>query len=374
MKIAKNKAAVIAIALLFVFSMTLSMTMVPTANAHTPPWQIPTYAYINVSPNPIGVGQKALVIMWMDKTFSPETLLSNDYRFHNYHLTITYPNGTSSTTTFPIIEDPTSSQDYSFTPTHIGTYTLNFTFLGQAFNEYDHPASDPLVNDTYLPSSAQTTLTVQQTAVYIIPATPLPTQYWTRPIYGENSNWWTISSNWLGEGSPVESSVGSGDINAYDANTPIAETGAGLNVFPGDAVGSLTSHVMWTKPLQGGGVVGGNNFAIQGDTYFEGSAYIQRFTNPIIIDGMLYYQAPLNLYSESNYAWGITQPSISGTYCVDLQTGQQIWESNAIPFGQLSFGYIYDMQQPNQKGVYPPILFATNDNTNNFFVSIPPIY
>jgi len=350
-----------------------SMILLPSASAHTPAWSIPTYAYINVSPNPIGVGQKVLVIMWMDKTFSPETTLGNDYRFHNYMLTIKSPDGTSTTTTFAIVSDPTSAQDYSFTPTSAGTYTLNFTFPGQAFNEYDHPADDQLVNDTYLPSSASTTLVVQSSPILAYPTTPLPTQYWTRPIYGENFNWYSISSNWLGEGSPVESSVGSGDINAYDANTPISLTGAALNVFPGDAIGSLTSHIMWTKPLQAGGVVGGNNFETQGDTYFEGSAYIQRFTNPIIMDGLLYYQAPLSLYSESNMG-GVQGQIISGTYCVDLQTGKQIWASNAIPAGELSFGYIYDMQQPNQKGVIPPILFATSDNVNNFYYGVPPIY
>ena len=38
-------------------SMSASMMLVPTASAHTPAWQIPTYAYINVAPNPVGVGQ-----------------------------------------------------------------------------------------------------------------------------------------------------------------------------------------------------------------------------------------------------------------------------------------------------------------------------
>jgi len=261
----------------------------------------------------------------------------------------------------------------------VGTYTLNFTFPGQEFNQYDHPTIDAygnpeqLINDTYLPSSATTTLTVQQTAVTSPPTAPLPTQFWTHPIYGENTNWYSISSNWLGTGSPVNPSVGSGDMNAYSANSPLLLTGSTLNRNPGDAIGSQTSHIMWTKPLQEGGVVGGNE-VLQGDTYFEGSAYIERYTNPIIIDGMIYYQAPLNLNSESIPGWGpFPLQTITGTFCVDLQTGQQIWESNAIPSGQLSFGYIYDMQQIDQKGVAQPILFATNDDVNQEFVS-PPIY
>ena len=60
-------------------------------------------------------------------------------------------------------------------------------------------------------------------------------------------------------------------------------------MFPTDAVGPLTGHIMWTKPLQSGGVVGGNNYDIKGNTYFEGSAYIQRYMNPIIVNGKIYY-------------------------------------------------------------------------------------
>jgi hypothetical protein len=359
MQIAKNRIATIAIAIFLTFSMSASMMMVPMASAHTPAWNIPTYAYINAAPNPTGVGQQVLVIMWLTNLFSPEAGLLNDYRFHNYQLTITAPDGTKTTQTFATVTDSTSDQDTYFTPTQVGTYNLTFTFPGQPFNEYSHDTiytslfgvtqAEPYVNDTYLPSSATTTLTVQSTAVAAYPTTPLPTAYWTRPIYGINSNWYTISSNWLGSGSPVEASAGSGAIGAYGANSLFS--GAALNRNPGDAIGSLTSHIMWTKPLQAGGIVGGNNFAIQGESYFEGSAYVQRYDNPIIMAGILYYQAPLG------YDYGGGQSG--GTFAVNLQTGQQLWESNAIPAGALSFGYIYDAQNPNQKGVQQPVLFTS---------------
>jgi hypothetical protein len=183
------------------------------------------------------------------------------------------------------------------------------------------------IGDTYEASSASATLTVQQAPVGIYPPTPLPTRFWTRPIYGENTNWYTISSNWLG--SPWGTNQGYGSD------------------FPGDAIGPQTSHVMWTKPLQSGGVVGGTiNTSILGDTYFEGSAYNNRYDNPIILDGMLYYTEPISFGGATS----------GPTVCVNLQTGQQVWSSSSIP--ALSFGYIYDVQDPNQHGVYPPILFA----------------
>lgn len=256
-----------------------------------PPWQIPTFAYIHAAPNPVGVGQTTTVYMWIDKVFVDTTALTNDWRFHNYQLTITSPNGTTQSQTFAYISDPTSSQYIRFTPDQVGTYSFNFTFPGQDFNTYSHDPASAIVNDTYLPSAASTTLTVQQEQVpNPLSSYPLPQDYWTRPIYGENTDWWSISSNWLGTGSPVNSATGSGTISGFAIS---ATAGSLIQRNPGDAVGPQTSHVMWTKPLQSGGVVGGNNFPTQGNTYFEGSAYNQRFSNPIIMDGKLYYNPPL---------------------------------------------------------------------------------
>ena len=367
MQIAKNRIAAIAIAIILTFSMSASMMLIPSASAHSPPWNIPTYAYITAAPAPVGVGQPIFITMWLTNVFSPAELLSNDYRFHNFELYITAPNGTTTETTFPEANIDSIANEH-FTPTSVGTWVLNFTFPGQPFNQYAHDTSYPglfggtfpelLVNDTYLPSSASFDLTVQQAPVTFASTTPLPTSYWTRPIYGLNSNWYTVSSNWLGEGAPVESCVGSGDIAAYGG--PFLFSGSVLNRYPGDAVGSLTSHIMWTKPLQQGGIVGGDNFQIAGDSYFEGSAYEQRYDNPIIMDGILYYQAPLGYDYPASLVTETGTGQGDGTYAVNLQTGQQIWESNAIPAGALSFGYIYDAQGPNQKGVEQPILFTTD--------------
>src|SRR5208337_5299576 len=109
----KSKTMAILIAVILTFSMTASMTLIPSANAHSPAWKIPTYAYINAAPNPIGVGQTLLVYMWLDMVFgaaggtvattgtngytASAALLSNDYRFHNYELTIKAPDGTVTT-------------------------------------------------------------------------------------------------------------------------------------------------------------------------------------------------------------------------------------------------------------------------------------
>ena len=46
MKILKNKIAAITIVTFFVLSMIASVAMIPNASAHTPAWQIPTFAYV----------------------------------------------------------------------------------------------------------------------------------------------------------------------------------------------------------------------------------------------------------------------------------------------------------------------------------------
>jgi hypothetical protein len=276
--------------------------------------------------------------MWLDTTIDG-TSTTNDIRFHNYNLTIVDPNGSVTTKIFDTVQDTTSSQGYSFTPDQTGNYTLTFTFPGQVYTYtglvqgfFGPAAQSNYINDTYLPSSASTTLTVQTEPISAIDSYPLPTEYWTRPIYGENSYWYTISSNWLGTGSP--------QLTASN----------GFNLYVSDGAGSQTSHIMWTKPLQSGGVVGGNDVAVAGDTYFDGTAYSIRYINPIILDGMLYYTEPLSVAGSSG-----------PTDCVNLQTGKLIWSRTDVP--ALSFGYIYDMQNVDYHGVWSPILIATSGTT-----------
>ena len=63
---AKKKTYLI-IALFLMSSMVIPIAILPTIGAHTPPWEIPTYAFITVNPNPIGMGQEAFVMFWLDR-------------------------------------------------------------------------------------------------------------------------------------------------------------------------------------------------------------------------------------------------------------------------------------------------------------------
>ncbi len=340
MNFCKNKTAAIVIGMLLIVSMSASLLLIPNAKATTVQNE-PTYAYIAVSTNPDGVGQSVEVIMWLN-IVCPSADLSNTIRWHNYQLTITDPDGANTTQSWPICWDTTSAQDYSFTPSKTGTYTLTFSFPGQ---NYSFPITGSFFSSNaadegnwYEASSASCNLTVQSTQIAGLPTTPLPTSYWTRPIYGENPNWYIVSSNWLGDGAPGYA----GFVGTYDMGGN-GEQLAGA----GDVAGSMTGHIMWTKPIESGGIVGGNQTSIAGDSYFEGSAYNQRYVNPIIVDGMLYYNPPVSFANANS----------GNLTCVDLTTGKVLWVGPQV---QISFAYIYDVQDPNQHGVYPPILFTSN--------------
>src|SRR5665647_3158963 len=362
----KNRTLVISIAVLLIISMGTSMTLLPNSSAHNPPYNIPTYAYIVAAPSPIGVGQTAHVYMWLDCVYgaaggtvatvptngstASAGLLANSYRFHNYNLTITAPDGTTTTQIFAIIQDTTSSQYITMTPDQIGTYTMKFSFPGQVYGENGNGyEKSSLMGDNYLASTATTTLTVQQDPIPPAKTSgPLPQDYWSRPIYGENTDWWTISSNWLGLGSPP--------VGGWSSS------GGQAAMYHQDAIGPLTSHVMWTRPLQFGGAVGGNQFRAGGSdpnsdaygvAYFEGSSYAPRFYYPIIIQGILYYTETASFTGSPIMGGSTTGPTVA----LDLRTGNQLWSNQYIP--QLSFGYLYNLWDPDQHGVYPAVLVAS---------------
>ncbi len=114
---------------------------------------------------------------------------------------------------------------------------------------------------------------------------------------------------------------------------------------------------MWTRPLQFGGVVGGSNFAdggsfpdgaVYGPAYWEGSSYRPRFVNGIVMDGILFYKGVIATGGST------TGPTIA----LDLRTGKVLWSRDDVPL--LSFGYIYNIWNPDQHGVMAPILFTSN--------------
>ena len=314
MKFDRRKSIATVVSLFLMLTITVTLVALPVANAREPPIEIKSWPYIVAAPNPVGVGQRVIIVMWIDKPL-PGAAVNNDIRRHGYTLTITRPDGNTETLNWDVVQDTTAIQFVLYTPGQVGDYVLKFDYAGQTYTW-----GGIFQNDTFSPASKTATLTVQDEPIPDpISSYPLPTEYWTRPIEGQNTDWWSISSNWLS--------------GAYTANY-IQKDGAAPN----------TPHIMWTKPVQDGGVVGGSiTTALDGDTYYSGQAYNTRTNNPIIMHGRLYYELP---YGNSGGG--------GGWMCVDLRTGEEIWfdptmgASGGNP--EPDFGYLYDLHYENQHG------------------------
>ena len=193
--------------MILIVSMAIPLSTLPTTKAHTPAWQITTYAFIAPTPNPVGVGQPVTVVMWL--LFAAPTSTGGDAgdRWSNLKVTVAKSDGTNESLG-KFMADPTGSTYTTFTPTAIGNYTFYLEFPGQVLSLYNPVTgkaggSSAFVNDTYLPSTATATLVVQQEAIREPASYPLPTEYWTRPINAQFREWYAVSVSWLAAGSTI---------------------------------------------------------------------------------------------------------------------------------------------------------------------------
>jgi PQQ-like domain len=329
------------IVILLMLSMSL-VAVLPAANAHSPAWDVPTYAYISASQNPVGVGQTLTISFWLN----PLSPTANGIYGDNWIFTlkVTDPSGETKTIgTFT--SNPTAWAFSQYTPDKVGTYTFQMLFAGQTLVNANPPpipsvfSTSVFIGDHYQASESSVAVTVQQQAVTSLPQTPLPSNYWQRPINAQNQQWSRIAGNWL-----------YGTYNSTSNFNPYS-------------TGPDSPHIVWTKPLQFGGQVGGD-FAGDGSTmsnYYTGKLYEGAFTPPIIINGVLYYNE------------GQATAPREGFYAVDLRTGETLWWKNStgpvqigaqttahigstdIPwqYPQLKFGQILNFYSPNQQGGIP---------------------
>jgi hypothetical protein len=271
---------------------------------------VDTIAYLSARPNIIGLGQNFLVNIWT----SPSTHVE---RFHpDYQITITKPDGTQN-----VIKMDSYCADasawFEYQADQIGTWKIKFDFLGTYFPAGRYK-DGYIVNDNslellgsayYKPSSAKEfTITVQQDMVASWPVTPLPTDYWTRPVPTEYREWWPILGNfpWFGPGGGTLWDQYYPNTNPYRmgiSREPMARFAAWVQA-PNSA------HVVWKQVGNFAGIVGGD---IGADTLEGSPGY------PSIILFGRAYQA----VSKVNP----TSPS-SQTYwrCYDIRTGELFWE------------------------------------------------
>ena len=317
------------------------IAVIPTqnANAHTPGLNVSTLAFLNVSPNPIGIGQGLTVNMWLAEA-PPTANGAYGDRWQNMTVKVTLPDATT-TTLGPFTSDASGGTAVIYTPKQIGNYSFVMNFPGQTLagnNPAPGPSRSAAIGDYFMPATSNTvTVTVQEQAVSTIPFNFLPTEYWTRPINAMNTNWYSISGNWLGI---------SGCYNSSTIYNPYSSS-------------PKTSHILWTKPEAFGGTVGGefggsNVMGTLTSNYYSARQYETMFT-PIIINGVLYYE---------QYPASTNNPS--GWVAVNLKTGQTLWTNDASNYGggsaqqtaltsagivtSLTCGQLLNYVSPNQFG------------------------
>ncbi|MFB3888395.1 MAG: PQQ-binding-like beta-propeller repeat protein [Candidatus Bathyarchaeia archaeon] len=322
---AKNRTVSVSIALLLTLLISGLMATLPSASAHSPPWSVPTYAYLTVIPNPIGVGQTAYVTMWIDKAPPTSSNVYGDI-WHNYTLKITKPDGTIQTNG-PFNSDKVGGYAYLYTPDRTGVYSFEFIFGGDTVRGENPPPTGTVnkeyVGDYYLPSTARATLNVTQEQVPSYPSNQLPKGYWQRPISAVNTEWSVLGGNWLG-------------LVATQLQTGAYNNAQNFNPY---TTAPNTAHVVWTKQLAFGGQIGGEFGGTEESNYYSTSHNEPKF-EPVIINGVLYY---------TRYPGSVTSPE--GWEAVDLRTGETLWVQNIS--APLRMGQVLAFKSFDQYGGTP---------------------
>ncbi|MEM3479717.1 MAG: hypothetical protein QXV74_06725, partial [Candidatus Bathyarchaeia archaeon] len=123
---------------------------------------------------------------------------TNDIRYE-YKLEVTRPDGVKETlpASGTYKSDSTGTTFAFYTPTMTGNYTFNIIFQ-ELYYRWNTGAQADYYGVTFLSSNRTYVVTVQEEPVHptAVTAYPLPQEYWTRPIEGQNDAWGAISSNW----------------------------------------------------------------------------------------------------------------------------------------------------------------------------------
>jgi hypothetical protein len=339
------------IALILMLTMTIPLVELPVATAHDPPWVYPTWGYCVVVNPVIGVGQTEKIIFWINAI--PPTANGQYGDRWKYTVDIMKPDGTNDTLG-PIESDPVGSIYTMYTPAEVGNYTIVAKFPTTTLTGLPKKPGVPdasqtgyaYINDTYLASNSDpVTFVVQEEPIPLWPETPLPTEYWARPINSANIYWYTLAGNWLG--------------GAAQTVGPTTNFGYGS--------GPESPHVMWATSAFTGGLMD----ARFGDYTYVTSHYEGLGFSPYILDGKIFFNSPNPQMRE-------------GWYCIDLYTGKQLYFHNntgpvtgtgggfdahgSITQESLAFAQIYDPELANQMGGYPYLWSTTAATANTWLM------
>ncbi|MCL2476336.1 hypothetical protein, partial [Candidatus Bathycorpusculum sp.] len=195
----KNRNIAILFSTILILAIASSIFIAPnTGQIYPPPGtSIPTYAYLNVAPNPIGVGQTVTI------NFLLATPLATGEGPTGMTVIQMNPDGTN-TTLGPFNGDSTGGSYTTFVPDRVGNWTFQLFYAGQTLTGNDanatpRPGWGGLIMEPSM--SAPVTLIVQEEQVSKSPysTTALPINWWETPISAQNvEEWYKIAGPWLG--------------------------------------------------------------------------------------------------------------------------------------------------------------------------------
>ena len=208
LKPARTRAQIISLILIMTMLASICFAFTSTASAAVRVDTVHTWFYVGTSCGAggaatVGIGQTMQITCWtkdlpIDIGETAKTVYSPSGRagWDGETVTVTKPDGTKDTVTFPH-SDPVGNNYAFYTPTIAGKYTVvahfpatwkNTTTVATFFSAAD---------------SQPETFTVTQNAPIVFPESPLPQNYWTRPINGAARNWYVLPGNKLGGASAV---------------------------------------------------------------------------------------------------------------------------------------------------------------------------
>ena len=293
MNISKNKSKISTISIILLLTLSAILIALPSASAQQT--QV-AYPFIGVVPNPVGVNQ---VIVLHTGIF--QQLSRVDMGWENISISLLRPDGQTDYIT-GIKTDSTGGTGATYTPTQVGTYTIQTHFPEQALTADKTAPGFPIGTVFLAAVSAPLELVVQEEPIEYYPGHPLPQEYWTRPIDAQLREWSQVTGNWYGasDTAPV---VLSDNVDAPDS-----------------------AHILWTKPLTMGGVSGASGTTSEYWSFSHGDAYEGKWTNRLILNGILIYSHRTN----DRPLW---------YHAVDIHTGEELWtkvimDNRTIAFGQ----------------------------------------
>ncbi|PVX25105.1 MAG: hypothetical protein CW691_05615 [Candidatus Bathyarchaeum sp.] len=302
----KNKTKISMIPLVLMLALSTIFVAIPITIAQEPETLV-TNPFLGVTPNPVGVNQAVLLHVGIFRQ-----LTSAEMGWEGLTVTVTDPQGNEEILG-PFKTDSTGGTGAVYTPTMVGTYTLQSNYPEQEITETKQAPRIALGTIMLASSSETVTLIVQEDPIPYYPGHSLPTEYWSRPIDAQLREWNKISGSWL------------------DASSKNPQVVAGNEEAPD------TAHILWAETQTLGGLAGGS---VTGEMAFShGDAYEGKWASRIIINGILIYTHRTN-----------TLPLVYTA--VNLRTGEELWAKTFLDNRTLAFGQTLAWSGYNHHAVY----------------------